>query len=130
MPVELEYKALWTVKLLNFDIKTTKERRLIQLNELDEIRFEAYENSRIYKEKTKAFHDKTIVPKDFKVNDQLLLFNSRLKLFPGNLKSRWSGPFKVKKVRPYGGIILWNKAGEEFTANGQRLKLDLTDEFI
>jgi len=61
LPVELEYKALWAVKLLNFDIKSAKEKRLLQLHELDEIRMDAFENSRIYKEKTKAFHDKNIL---------------------------------------------------------------------
>ncbi|KAF8064785.1 hypothetical protein N665_1167s0017, partial [Sinapis alba] len=125
LPVEIEYKALWAVKLLNFDIKTAKEKRLIQLNELDEIRLDAFENSRIYKEKTKAFHDKKILKREFSAGDQVLLYNSRLKLFPGKLKSRWSGPFKIKEVRPYGAIVLWNKDGGDFTVNGQRLKLYL-----
>ncbi|CAA7028420.1 unnamed protein product [Microthlaspi erraticum] len=111
LPVEIEYKAEWAVKKLNYDIKTAKERRLIQLNELDEIRHDAYENSRIYKERTKAYHDKKIVPKTFSPNDQVLLFNSRLKLFPGKLRSRWSGPFKIKEVKPYGSVVLWNRNG-------------------
>ncbi|KAG7594128.1 Ribonuclease H-like superfamily [Arabidopsis thaliana x Arabidopsis arenosa] len=102
LPVELEYKAMWAVKLLNFDIKTAEEKRLIQLNDLNEIRLEAYESSRIYKERTKSFHDKKIISRDFMVGDQVLLFNSRLRLFPGKLKSRWSGPFRVTAVRPYG----------------------------
>ncbi|KAL0886173.1 hypothetical protein Bca101_010156 [Brassica carinata] len=122
LPVELEYKALWAVKLINFDIKCAKEKRLLQLNELDEIRMDAFENSRIYKEKTKAFHDRHILKREFKAGDQVLLYNSRLKLFPGKLKSRWSGPFVIKEVRPYGAIVLWNKDGGDFTVNGQRLK--------
>ncbi|KAF8044594.1 hypothetical protein N665_7598s0001, partial [Sinapis alba] len=92
---------------------------------LDEIRLDAFENSRIYKEKTKAFHDKKILRREFSAGDQVLLYNSRLKLFPGKLKSRWSGPFKIKEVRPYGAIVLWNKDGGDFTVNGQRLKLYL-----
>ncbi|CAA7028523.1 unnamed protein product [Microthlaspi erraticum] len=127
LPVEIEYKAEWAVKKLNYDIKTAKERRLIQLNELDEIRHNAYENSRIYKERTKAYHDKKIVPKTFSPNDQVLLFNSRLKLFPGKLRSRWSGPFKIKEVKPYGAVVLWNRSGGDFTVNGQRLKPYLAD---
>ncbi|XP_022568469.2 uncharacterized protein LOC106424536 [Brassica napus] len=123
LPVELEYKALWAVKMLNFDIKSAKEKRLFQLHELDEIRLDAFENSRIYKEKTKAFHDKKILKREFNIGGQVLLFNSRLKLFPGKLKSRWSGPFKIKEVRPYGAIVLWNKTGGDFTVNGQRVKL-------
>ncbi|CAA7037642.1 unnamed protein product [Microthlaspi erraticum] len=127
LPVEIEYKAEWAVKKLNYDIKTTKERRLIQLNELDEIRHNAYENSRIYKERTKAYHDKKIVPKTFSPSDQVLLFNSGLKLFPGKLRSRWSGPFKIKEVKPYGVVVLWNRSGGDFTVNGQRLKPYLAD---
>ncbi|KAL0730269.1 hypothetical protein Bca4012_026362 [Brassica carinata] len=122
LPVELEYKALWAVKLLNFDIKDAKEKRLLQLNELDEIRMDAFENSRIYKEKTKAFHDRHILKREFKAGDQVLLYNSRLKFFPGKLRSRWSGPFVIKEVRPYGAIVLWDKQGNDFTVNGQRLK--------
>ena len=123
LPVELEYKALWAIKLLNFDIKSAKEKRIFQLHELDEIRMDAFENSRIYKEKTKAFHDKNILKREFNEGDQVLLYNSRLKLFPGKLKSRWSGPFKVKEVRPYGAIVLWSTDGRDFTVNGQRVKL-------
>jgi len=129
LPVELEYKAMWAVKLLNFDIKTAEEKRLIQLNDLNEIRLEAYESSKIYKERTKSFHDKKIVSRDFKVGDQVLLFNSRLRLFPGKLKSRWSGPFSVTAVRPYGAITLAGKNGD-FTVNGQRLKKYMIDQFI
>ena len=130
LPVELEYKALWAVKLLNFNIKTATEKRLIQLHELDEIRLDAFESSRIYKEKTKAFHDKKILRCEFKAGDQVLLFNSRLKIFPGKLKSRWSGPFVIKEVRPYGAMVLTGKRGENFTVNGQRLKLYMTDQEI
>ncbi|KAL0702271.1 hypothetical protein Bca4012_058393 [Brassica carinata] len=123
LPVELEYKALWAVKLLNFDIKSAKKKRLLQLNELDEIRMDAFENSRIYKEKTKAFHDRHILKREFKAGDQVLLYNSRLKLFPGKLKSRWYGPFQIKEVRPYGAIVLMDKNGKEFIVNGHRIKL-------
>uniref|UniRef100_A0A0D3BJ23 Uncharacterized protein n=1 Tax=Brassica oleracea var. oleracea TaxID=109376 RepID=A0A0D3BJ23_BRAOL len=73
---------------------------------------DAFENSRIYKEKTKAFHDKNILKREFKERDQVLLYNSTLKLFPGKLKSRWSGPFKVKEVRPSGAIVLWSTDGK------------------
>ncbi|WZY77754.1 hypothetical protein YC2023_024138 [Brassica napus] len=88
LPVELEHKAAWATKLFNFDIKLAAERRLIQLNELDEIRHLAFENSKIYKERTKAYHDKKIISRHFEPDDQVLLYNSRLTLFPGKLKSR------------------------------------------
>ncbi|KAL0650454.1 hypothetical protein Bca4012_093145 [Brassica carinata] len=123
LPIELEYRALWAVKLLNFDIKSAKEKRLLQLNELDEIRLDDFENSRIYKENTKAFHDKKILKREFSAGDQVLLYNSRLKLFPGKLKSRWSGRFKIKELSPYGAVVLWDRNCGDFTVNGQRIKL-------
>ncbi|XP_024015897.1 uncharacterized protein LOC112089152 [Eutrema salsugineum] len=88
LPVELEYKALWAVKMLNFDIKTAQEKRLLQIHELDEIRLNAFESARIYKEKTKILHDQKILKREFKEGDLVLLFNSRLKLFHGKLRSR------------------------------------------
>ena len=128
--MELEYKAAWTVKLLNFDIKLAKERRSIQIHELEEIRHLAYESTKIYKEKTKAYHDKRIISRSFESNDQVLLFNSRLKLFPGKLKSKWSGPFTIKEVRPYGAVVLLDTNGGEFVVNGQRLKPYLAETTI
>ena len=82
-------------KKLNFDFKAAKEDRLLQLNELEELRNEAYDSARIYKDKTKKGHDQRILRREFKAGDQVLLFNSRLRLFPGKLKSKWSGPFTV-----------------------------------
>ncbi|CAA7014514.1 unnamed protein product [Microthlaspi erraticum] len=113
LPVEIEYRALWAIKLLNFDIRSAQEKRGFDLHELEEIRLDAYESSKIYKERTKAFHDKKIVPKVFKVGEYALLFNSRAKLFPGKLKSKWSGPFEIKDVLPYGAVTLLNDNGDD-----------------
>ena len=85
------------------DSKMTSEKSILQLSELEEFCNEAYEITKIYKEKTKAWHDKHIVRKEFELGQRVLLFNSRLKLFPGKLKPRWSGPFTVTRVFPYGG---------------------------
>ncbi|XP_024009417.1 uncharacterized protein LOC112084500 [Eutrema salsugineum] len=98
------------------------------MHELEEIRHNAYENSKIYKEKTKAYHDRRITHQSFAPNDRVLLFNSRLKLFLGKLRSRWSGPFTVKEVKPYGALILWGKKGDTFVVNGQRVKPYLAEE--
>ena len=64
LPVDFKHRALRAIKKLNMDFQAAGEHRILQLNELDEIRLEAYENAKIYKERTKAWHDKNIVRKD------------------------------------------------------------------
>ncbi|XP_062114731.1 uncharacterized protein LOC133825853 [Humulus lupulus] len=122
LPVELEHRAYWAVKKLNDDLFIAGQNRLLELNELDEFRNEAYENAKIYKEKSKAFRDKMIIRKDFQPGDKVLLFNSRLKLFLGKLKSRWSGPFTVVVSLLYEAIQIHREKTGHFKVNGQRLK--------
>ena len=130
LPVELEHRAYWATRQLNMDSTLAGEKRLLQLSELDEFRNEAYENARIYKEKTKAWHDKHITRKEFTAGQQVLLFNSRLKLFPGKLKSRWSGPFNVTKVFSHGGAEVSHPEKGTFTVATQRLKPYYGGEFL
>ncbi|GJT91557.1 reverse transcriptase domain-containing protein [Tanacetum coccineum] len=94
----------------------------IPMNELNKLRDQAYENSLIYKEKTKRIHDSKIKNRVFNVGDRVLLFNSRLKIFSGKLKTRWTGPFTVTQVFPYGTIELSQTDGPNFKVNGHRLK--------
>ena len=91
------------------------------MNELEELRNEAYDNARIYKEKTKRWHDQKILRREFKVGEQVLLYNSRLKLFLGKLKSRWSGQYTMLISTSFGAVTLKTKSGNEFKVNGQRL---------
>nr|GEW14379.1 reverse transcriptase domain-containing protein [Tanacetum cinerariifolium] len=94
----------------------------VQLNELNELRDQAYENSLIYKEKTKRLHDSKIKDRVFNIGDRVLLFNSLLKIFSSKLKSRWSGPFTISHVYPYGTVELSQPEGPNFKVNGHRLK--------
>ena len=103
---------MWTTKKLKFDFQATKEERLLQLNELEELRNEAYDNVRIYKDKTKKWHDQKILRREFKAGDQVLLFNSRLKLFLGKLRSKWSGPYTIVASTTFGAVTLKTNTGE------------------
>ena len=76
LPIELKHKAYWAVKKFNFDLKVAGEKRLLQLNEIKEFRNDAYENAKIYKERTKKWHDKQILRREFAPGQQVLLFNS------------------------------------------------------
>ncbi|XP_022147185.1 uncharacterized protein LOC111016197 [Momordica charantia] len=107
------------------DLSIVGEVRKFQLLELDEFKRDSYENAKAYKRKTKVWYDRRIKQITFEAGQKVLLFNSRLKSFLGKLKSRWSGPFIVVKVYPYGAVTVKDENTErEFTLNGQRLKHD------
>nr|GEW06678.1 reverse transcriptase domain-containing protein [Tanacetum cinerariifolium] len=118
----LEHKAYWALKHVNFDLKTAGDHQKLQLNELNELRDQAYENSLIYKEKTKKLHDSKIKNRIFNVGNRVLLFNSRLKIFLRKLKTRWLGPFTITKVFLYGTVELSQPEGPNFKVNGHRVK--------
>nr|GEV01233.1 reverse transcriptase domain-containing protein [Tanacetum cinerariifolium] len=108
--IELEHKANWALKHANFDLQTAGDHRKVQLNEL---RDQAYENSLICREKTKRLHDSKIKDHVFNIDDRI---------FSGKVKSRWSGPFTISHVFPYGTVELSQPDGPNFKVNGHRLK--------
>nr|GEU63823.1 DNA-directed DNA polymerase [Tanacetum cinerariifolium] len=122
LPIELEHRAYWALKHVIFDLKTAGDHRKLQLNELSELRDQAYENSVIYKERMKKLHDSKIKNRIFNVGDQVLLFNSCLKILFGKLKTHWSCPFTITRVFPYGIIELSQPNGLNFKVNGHRVK--------
>ncbi|XP_070014896.1 uncharacterized protein [Nicotiana sylvestris] len=122
LSMELEHKAMWALKKLNLEWDVATNLRVAHLNELDEFRYHGYTSSSLYKEKMKYLHDKYIWNKELKEGDLVLLFNSRLQMFLGKLKSKWSGPFEVVGLTPFGALDLKNKNDEVFRANGHRVK--------
>ena len=92
------------------------------MNELEELRNEAYDNARIYKDKTKKWHGQKILRREFEAGEQVMLCNSKLKLFPGKLKLNWSGPYIVVASTPFGAVTLKADPGSEFKVNSKRLK--------
>ncbi|XP_073152062.1 uncharacterized protein [Henckelia pumila] len=106
--VELEHRAYWTIKNFNMQMDESGEHRKLQLQELEEIRNDAYASSKIYKDKKKTFHDKMISRREFKV---------------GKLRSRWNGSFVITNVFPHGAVEIQSlDTSKIFKVNGHRLK--------
>ncbi|XP_027915739.1 uncharacterized protein LOC114175169 [Vigna unguiculata] len=118
-----EHKDFWALKTLNFDLKDGSVKRKFQIHELEELRMQFYESASIYKRKMKAYHGKKILKREFKLNQLVMLFNSRLRRFLEKLKSKWFGPFIVKPVKQHGAIEIEDQETKRsWLVNGQRLK--------
>ncbi|XP_028789390.1 uncharacterized protein LOC114745373 [Neltuma alba] len=123
LPVELEHKAYWAVKQCNVNIDSTRKERKLQLQELEELILKAYENSRLYKEKTKFMHDQGILQKHFKEGDQVLLYKARFTFKQGKFNTRWDSPYTVTRVHNFGMVeLLHEETRARLKVNGHLLK--------
>lgn len=121
---ELEFRAHWAIKKWNMDVKTAGSNRQMPISKLEERRERAYHNAKIYKERTKRWHDKRIKAKEFTPWNKVLLFKSRVKLFGhGKLKSKWEGPFLVINTSSHGAIMIQDNDGNIFRVNGHCLQV-------
>ena len=108
---------------MNLDLGNAGLKRFLDINEFEELRNDAYVNSKFSKGRLKKWHDQMVVKKNFEKGDQVLLYDSKLHIFLGKLKSRWTGPFTVHKVYTNGAVELLNsKDNRVFKVNGHRLK--------
>ncbi|RVW73083.1 Pol polyprotein [Vitis vinifera] len=123
LPVEVEYKAWWAIKKLNMDLIRAGEKRYLDLNEMEELRNDAYINSKVAKQRMKKWHDQLISNKEFQKGKEFYCYDTRLHIFPGKLKSRWIGPFIIHRVYANGVVELLNSNGKDtFRVNGYHLK--------
>ncbi|XP_047258558.1 uncharacterized protein LOC124890793, partial [Capsicum annuum] len=105
LSIEIDHKALWALKKVNLEWKDAAKSRLNNIT---------YEISAIHKDKMKLYHDRKIEKWVIEKGNQVLLYNSRLYLFPGKLTSRCHGPFIFSKVYSYGAIELQKDGSQLF----------------
>lgn len=122
--VKLEHRAYWTVKFPNFDKKLVRRKRLLKLDELDEMWLPAYENALIYKEMTNGYHDKKLVRRKFQLGQQVLLFNSRLRLFLGKSGRHhsWLPKFARAVLLKFKILMIW--VDLKWMENGLRIIME------
>ena len=105
------------------DLIRARAKRCLDLNEMEELRNDAYINSKVAKQRMKRWHDQLISNKEFWKEQRVLLYDSRLHILPGKLKSRWIGPFIIHQVHLNGVVELLNSNSiDTFKVNGHRLK--------
>ena len=125
MLMEYIVPSLRTIVLTSMTDSKALEERPAQLEELEEERFLAGFHQQVQKQREKAWHDCHIKLRTFKVNDLVLLYDSKFEKFQGKLRMHWLGPYVVKEVTDEGTVQLVKLNGEPFPrrVNGSHLKL-------
>ncbi|XP_042009389.1 uncharacterized protein LOC121757982 [Salvia splendens] len=125
LPVGFVHKAYWAVKEMNMKPQACEEERKLQLQELEELRLESYDAAMWYKEKTKLWHDKNLCVKALQVGQKVFLFQSKLKLMPGKLKSKWIEPYTIVGVRANRAVEIQGSTPNSipFLVNGHIVKV-------
>ncbi|XP_042056313.1 uncharacterized protein LOC121800887 [Salvia splendens] len=125
LPVGVEHRAYWAVNEINMKPKACEDERKLQLQELEELSIESYESAMWYKEKTVLLHAKNLRVKELQAGQKVLLFQSRLKLVPGKLKSKWIGPYTIVGLQANGAVEIQGSASNSipFLVNGHRVKV-------
>nr|GEV05242.1 reverse transcriptase domain-containing protein [Tanacetum cinerariifolium] len=128
---EMPQNSIQALRSCNPDLKLVGEKQFLQLHELDELRLQVYENSTLYKARTKDYHDRKLrIQKEFKAEDKVLLYKSKYKFKAPKLKSKWYGPFVVKHGFPSSYVKLYDKYEGSFIVNGHRVKIYHDEEQI
>ncbi|XP_026458722.1 uncharacterized protein LOC113359273 [Papaver somniferum] len=119
----VELFDVWGIDFMGLFPNSEGTQRKLHLNELEELRSDAYDSAKMYKDRMKVFHDKRILRKSFTPGQKVLLYNSRLHIFLGKLHYRWTGPFMVRTIFPHGAVEIEDVAAKNvFKVNGKRLK--------
>ncbi|XP_028757343.1 uncharacterized protein LOC114716480 [Neltuma alba] len=120
----MEHQSYWAVKSCNFNLEEASLNRLLQIQELEEMRLDTYNSSDIYKQKTKLVHDANILRKKFKEGDKVLRYQAQFKFKKGKFKTSWDTPHIVTKVYNFRMIELKRRGYKKmFQCNGHLLKL-------
>eukprot|EP00253_Pinus_taeda_P028534 PITA_28534 len=119
-PIEFEIQTLRTTQEVSLDLTKAQINRLQQINELEEIRLSALQNTALIQQQRSKWHDALIKNKFFHEGDWALLYDSRFQDFPGKLQTRWLGPYEIQKVLDNGtlSLITIDGSGYAFKANG------------
>jgi hypothetical protein len=125
LPIEFQVKTFRTVMQLGMDLDEAKKQRILQLNELDEIRQDDLQRTTLIQEQRTKWHHKYIKKKYFHPGDWAMLYGSRFKHFKGKLSTRWLGPYEVETVYENGSVKIKTIDEDQtsFIVNGHRLKV-------